>query len=148
MYTVIFFLQSARPHWELGGSTKWRCGIVTISWCLKMFKLISAYLSPATKLRHSNVFTPVCGSVHREGGGSLSRGRFCRGGLCPGRPPVRLRARNASYWNAFLFLLILHRVLLRCAKYRCFLFQKEATKYLFRDLINNSYNISLRQIDS
>ena len=49
-----------------------------------------------TKLRQGNVFTPMCHSVHREGGlytsihhrpndqgGSLSRGISVQGGLCP-----------------------------------------------------------------
>ena len=31
-------------------------------------------LLPAMKLREGNVLTPVCDSVHRRGGGSLSRG--------------------------------------------------------------------------
>ena len=40
-------------------------------------ELTETYLPPATKLRQGNVFTPVCDSVHREGG-------LCLGGLCPG----------------------------------------------------------------
>ena len=40
-------------------------------------ELTDTYLPPATKLRQGNVFTPVCDSVHREGG-------LCLGGLCPG----------------------------------------------------------------
>ena len=38
---------------------------------------------PQTKLRQGNVFTPVCDSVHRVGGGTMSRGVSVRGCLCP-----------------------------------------------------------------
>ena len=77
--------------WEAGGTHP-------ISY-LNVFLLL-----PAPKLRQGNVFTPVCGSVHRRGGlcpgGSLSGevsvqevGGLCPGGLCPGeslsgRPPL------------------------------------------------------------
>ena len=75
------------------------------------------------------------GSLSREGlcpGGSLSRGfcpgGLCLGGLCPGgicpgrslswRPPHTVMSRrNASYWNAFLFILNLilwHCYILLC----------------------------------
>ena len=77
---------------------------------------MSELLPPATKLRQGNVFTPVCHSLHRGGGGSLS-GR-------PRTEPPRQRipwtvtprqsapctvksGRYASYWNAFLFHLVL-----------------------------------------
>ena len=78
----------------------------------------SLLLSPATKLRQSNVFTPVCDSVHRGGLGlclgglpsgvsvqgvsvrgslflgSLSRGCLCPGGLCPG-----VSVHGVSVWG-------------------------------------------------
>ena len=73
------------------------------------------YLSPATKLRQGNVFTPVCDSFHRGGlcpVGSLSKGVLCPGGslsrevcvqvglcprgLCPGGLcPGSLRQRGS-----------------------------------------------------
>ena len=62
-------------------------GIVTNS---MTFINVWGFLPPATKLWQGNVFTPVCDSVHGEGG-SLSRGGvlcpeggLCPGGLCPG----------------------------------------------------------------
>ena len=83
----------------------------------------SNFLPPATKLRQSNVFTPVCDSVHRGRG-------LCQGDPPPERDPPRQRlpgqtpldrdrpwtesppgqrppctetsGRYASYWNVFL----------------------------------------------
>ena len=69
----------------------------------------SSYYRPQPKLRQDNVFTPVCDSVHREGG-SLS-GRPPPGQRPPPTPPPLDRdsrtvtsRRYAFYWNAFLFL--------------------------------------------
>ena len=82
-----------------------------------------------TKLWEGNVFTPVCHSVHRGGGGSLFKGPpsksidvqgVCPGGLCPRGFSVQrggglcprgisvteilrmvMCGQYASYWNAF-----------------------------------------------
>ena len=71
------------------------------------------FLPPATKLWQGNVFTPVCHSVHGEGGslsrGSLSRGSRSRGSLS-GRPPrVRLRAggTHPTEMHSCLWLILL-----------------------------------------
>ena len=48
-------------------------------------------------LGQSNIFTPVCDSVHRDGG-------LLPGGVSGGDPPDGYCCgRYASYWNAFLF---------------------------------------------
>ena len=94
--------------WEAGGTHP-------ISY-LNVFLLL-----PAPKLRQGNVFTPVCGSVHRRGGlcpgGSLSGGSQSRrwgvcvqgvcvqGSLCQEDPHcchTVTCGRYTSYWYAFL----------------------------------------------
>ena len=54
---------------------------------------------PQTNLRKGNVFTPVCDSVHRGGVHPPGRHRPPPDGHCSGR--------YASYWNAFLWKLVL-----------------------------------------
>ena len=77
----------------------------------------SFLLPPTAKLREGNVFTPLCHSVHRLGGGGSVQGGLCPRGCVQGRslsrtgslsgspPPPRMVTckRYASYWNAFLF---------------------------------------------
>ena len=61
-------------------------------------------LSPATKLRQSNVFTPVFHPVHREG--SATHPHPQQTPPCPVHGGIRSTSgRYASYWNAFLFML-------------------------------------------
>ena len=42
------------------------------------------FYRPQTKLREGNVFTHVCDSVHKGGGGISVRVGLCPGDLCPG----------------------------------------------------------------
>ena len=61
---------------------------------------------PQRKLRESNVFTPVCQSVHGEGGWLWVRGCTSPWTLPHTLDTQPLRStskRYASYWNAFLF---------------------------------------------
>ena len=51
-------------------------------------------LTAATKLRQGNVFTRVCDSLHRRGGGSV-------------RETPLPAVRYACYWNALFFTFVL-----------------------------------------
>ena len=83
---------------------------------------ITYYDHSQTKLREGNVFTPLCDSVHggvrgKVGGGMLIKGGMhgkggacmVKGGTCmqERRPLKRAVRQYASYWNAFLLLLLL-----------------------------------------
>ena len=62
---------------------------------------------PPTKLREGNVFTGVCHSAHGGGNGELyPRDHASSLGLYP--PPTNHKSRRyASYWNAFLFSMLI-----------------------------------------
>ena len=73
-------------------------------------------LQPANEVWGKVIFSQACLSVHGgvsvQGEGSLSRGGLCQGGLCPGSlcqgdPRTVKSGRYASYWIAFLYLIIL-----------------------------------------
>ena len=79
-------------------------------------------LQPANEVWGKVIFSQACLSVHGGGGclcpgvsvkgGSLSRGLGSLGGLCPGSlcqgdPRTVKSGRYASYWIAFLYLIIL-----------------------------------------
>ena len=90
---------------------------------LSSFNILKLYLPPTTKSGQGYIFTGVCDSVH--GGGVLSQhalqvvsqhalhgsvcswGVVCSWGGCLVTPPdVYCCGRYASYWNAFLFVII------------------------------------------
>ena len=72
------------------------------------------FSQPSNEVCEGNVFTGVCLST--GGSWSLSRGGLCPGclcpgGLCPGRPPCMVNnGRYASYWNAFLLIIVLNQL--------------------------------------
>ena len=63
---------------------------------------IIRFLPPANEICEGYVFTGVCHSVHRGGGGGGVRGFF---------DEIRsMSGRYASYWNAFLFTVVLQGI--------------------------------------
>ena len=79
-------------------------------------------LQPANEVWGKVIFSQACLSAHggclcpgggvSVKGGSLSREGVCQGGLCPGSlcqgdPRTVKSGRYASYWIAFLYLIIL-----------------------------------------
>ena len=81
--------------------------------------MYSCYYRPQRSCGQGNIFTPVCHSVHRGGSASMHAGIPTPPDQVdppgPGRPPLHREGdssiwstsgRYASYWNAFLFMLI------------------------------------------
>ena len=114
---------------------------------MKIYEFYSIFLLPAaTKLGQGYIFTGVCHSVN--GGVSGPGGCLVLGGCLVETPPRdgHCCGRYASYWNAFLFLVLEEEeseFTVKIIKCNCFCFARKILGC--KGKIINVLGISLRQ---